>query len=75
MLYLNGGVSRMNADYIIYITSQSGRTWKYAKDNEGWTQIAPTGKVRRMTAEQLVSHLLPALAMKKPSLNVKVERK
>ncbi len=64
----------MNNDFIIYITTKSGRTWKYVKDDEGWKQTAPTGKVRRMTAEQLLSHLLPALAVKKPNLNVKIEK-
>ena len=65
----------MNTDFIIFISTKSGRTWKYVKDDEGWTQTAPTGKVRRMTAEQLISHLLPALSVEKPGLNVKVEKK
>ena len=65
----------MNTDYVILISTRSGRTWKYARDDEGWTQTAPTGKVRRMTAEQLISHLLLALALEKPNLNVKVEKR
>jgi len=66
---------KMNTDYVILISTKSGRTWKYAKDDKGWAQTAPTGKVRMMTAEQLLSHLLPALALEKPSLTVKVEEK
>lgn len=62
-----------NTDYLIYITTKHGRTWKYLKDGKGWTQTTPTGVVRRLTAEQLLSHLLPPLAADQPWLSVKVE--
>ncbi len=64
-----------NSDYIIRITTKRGRAWSYRKENDGWTQTAPTGVIRRMTAEQLLSHLLPALAKDQPHLNVTVEPK
>jgi hypothetical protein len=64
-----------NADYVIYIKTGKGRAWKYSKDTEGWTQAAPSGKVRRMSAEQLLSHLLPPLAHDQANLNVRVEHK
>ena len=64
----------MNADYAIQITTRRGRTWRYEKVQGGWTQTGPTGKVRRMTAEQLLSHLLPPLAGDQPSLEVAVTR-
>jgi len=38
-------------------------------------QTAPTGIVRRLSAEQLLSHLLPPLASDQPHLSVKVVRK
>jgi len=65
----------MNTDYTIYITTKNGKTWKYQKQNKNWTQTAPTGKTRQLTAEQLLSHLLPPLAHDQPNLNVTVKRK
>ncbi len=64
-----------NSDYVIRITTKRGRAWSYLKEDNGWTQTAPPGVVRRMTAEQLLSHLLPPLANDQPHLNVTVEPK
>ena len=65
-----------NTDCIIYITTKRGYTQIYRKDNIGWTQTGPNGIVRRMTAEQLLSHLLPPLtADNRGRLIVKVERR
>ena len=64
-----------NTDCIIYITTKRGRTWSYLKENNGWTQTGPTGIVRRLSAEQLLSHLLPLLAADNPHLSVRVERR
>ncbi len=55
-----------NTDYIIYMTTRRGRTWRYFKDETGWKQIGPEGQVHRMTPEQLLNHLLPACANIKP---------
>jgi hypothetical protein len=65
----------MNIDYVIYVTTKNGKTWKYLKENKGWTQTAPTGKVRQLSAEQLLSHLLPPLAGDQPNLSVTVKRR
>ncbi len=64
-----------NKDYVILLQTGSGRAWRYAKDQEGWVQTTPAGKVRRMTAEQFLSHLLPPLAKDQPNLTVRVEHK
>ena len=64
-----------NTDYVICIATKRGRAWSYLKENNSWTQTAPTGVVRRMTAEQLLSHLLPPLAKDQPHLNVTVAPK
>jgi hypothetical protein len=61
-----------NADYVIHITTKRGLTWSYLKEDNGWTQTGPTGRVHRLTAEQLLSHLLPPLAADQPSLSVRV---
>ena len=64
-----------NADCVVCITTRRGRTWTYRKDNGVWTQTGPTGKVHQLTAEQLLSHLLPPLAAGDRSrLSVRVER-
>ncbi|MEK6927294.1 MAG: hypothetical protein AABX11_02580 [Nanoarchaeota archaeon] len=65
-----------NDECIIYLTTKRGSTQIYRRDKKGWTQKSSKGIVRRMTAEQLLSHLLPPLATKKKSkVTIKVERK
>jgi len=65
-----------NTDCVIYIATKRGYTQIYLKDNDGWTQTGPKGIIRRMTAEQLLSHLLPPLAAgNKSNLVVRVERR
>lgn len=65
-----------NTECTIYMTTKHGSTQIYRKDNNGWTQTSSNGIVRRMTAEQLLSHLLPPLtAGNKSHLIVRVERR
>lgn len=61
-----------NESYVIYIGTKNF-TEKYYKDKDGWLKISSTGRMFRMTAEQVLNHLLPAFAGVKPSLIVKVE--
>ena len=49
-----------NDECTIYTILKSGWKQKYRKVNGQWTQTT-NGTVRKMTAEQLLSHLLPAL--------------
>ena len=46
---------------------------KYYKDKNGWLKISAKGKEFRMTAEQVLNHLLPAIAGVKPNIILKVE--
>ena len=65
-----------NNDCVIYITTKRGYAQVYRKDNAGWIQTGPNGIVRRMTAEQLLSHLLPPLTVEnRGRLVVKVEKR
>ena len=65
-----------NTECSVFITTRRGRTWAYRRDNDGWTQTGPTGKVHRMTAEQLLSHILPPLAAGRRSpVTVRVVRR
>ena len=51
-----------NTECTICISTRRGRTWTYRRDKDGWAQTGPTGRVHRLTAEQLLSHILPPLA-------------
>jgi hypothetical protein len=66
--------STKNTDYVIYMSTNRGSTYAYLKEHDSWTQTAPTGVVRKATAEQVLNHLLPALSGDHP-MSVKVERK
>lgn len=61
-----------NNSYIIYLGTKNF-TEKYYKDKEGWLKISARGKTFRMTAEQVLNHLLPAVAGLKPNIILKVE--
>ena len=52
-----------NSDYVIYITTSHDQTWSHVKEGDGWTRTGPNGRVHRMSAEQLLSHLLPPLVV------------
>jgi len=51
-----------NNECTIYISTRRGSTQTYRKVGDGWTQTTAKGVVRSMTAEQLLSHILPPLA-------------
>jgi hypothetical protein len=61
-----------NDSYTIYIGTKNF-TERYFKDKKGWLKISAQGNEFRMTAEQVLNHLLPAFAGVKPNLIVKVE--
>lgn len=65
-----------NDECIMYLITKKGSTQIYRKDNGIWTQTSSKGIVRKMTAEQLLSHLLPALTdAYKDKVTVRVEKK
>jgi hypothetical protein len=47
-------------------------TERYYRDKEGWVKVSARGKIFRMTAEQVLNHLLPALSGIKKNLTTKV---
>jgi hypothetical protein len=61
-----------NDSYIIYIGTKNF-TEKYYKDNNGWLKVSARGNEFRMTAEQVLNHILPAIAGVKPNITFKVE--
>jgi hypothetical protein len=60
-----------NNECIVYITTKRGWTQSYRKRENGWTQTNPNGIVRPLSAEQLLSHILPALANRNLKVRVK----
>ena len=50
-------------------------TERYERDQDGWLKVSAKGRRFRMTAEQVLNHLLPALAGVKPNLVVRVEHR
>ena len=61
-----------NDRYTILIGTKNF-TERYYRDKTGWLKISTRGKIFRMTAEQVLNHLLPALAGVKSDLIIKVE--
>jgi hypothetical protein len=61
-----------NDSYTIYLGTKNF-TEKYYKDKDGWLKISSKGNKFRMTAEQVLNHLLPAIAKVKPNIILKVE--
>ena len=61
-----------NDSYTIYMGTKHF-TEKYYRDKNGWLKISARGNTFRMTAEQVLNHLLPAMAGVKPNLVLKVE--
>jgi len=61
-----------NESYLILIGTKNF-TEKYYKDEKGWVKISAKGNKFRMTAEQVLNHLLPAIAGVKPDIILKVE--
>ena len=61
-----------NDSYTILISTKNS-TERYYRDKEGWLKVSARGRKFRATAEQVLNHLLPALAGLKPNLIVNVE--
>ncbi len=65
-----------NTDFMVFLVTRHGVTTKFARDEKGWVQTAPSGIRRRCTAEHVLNHLLPALVLGEPivTTTVKVKR-
>lgn len=56
-----------NDECIIYLVLKSGWKQIYKKDKKNWVQIT-NGVKRKMTPEQLLSHILPVIAFNKEGI-------
>lgn len=61
-----------NDTYTILIGTKNF-TERYFRDKNGWLKVSARGKTFRMTAEQVLNHILPAFSGIKSNLIIKVE--
>jgi hypothetical protein len=64
-----------NSECIINFISIGGKVQSWRKRKDHWEQTSSRGIVRRATAEQVLSHILPVLAIKKKKRYVTLEVK
>jgi len=67
-------VDLTNDSYVIHIKTRSSSE-RYYRDREGWVKVSARGKVFRATAEQVLNHVLPALAGIKPDVAIEVQHR
>ena len=61
-----------NDTYLISIGTKNFTEYYY-RDKDGWLKVSTRGRTFRMTAEQVLNHVLPAVAGVKPNLTITVE--
>jgi hypothetical protein len=61
-----------NTEFRITFRSRTGRFYySFAKDASGWYQVTAAGNRHKATAEQVLNHVLPALAEIEPGARLK----
>ena len=60
-----------NQSYVILIGTKAS-TERYYRDKDGWVKESARGRTFRATAEQVLNHVLPALAGLKPNVTITV---
>ena len=63
-----------NDCYLVTLEFNSGVEY-YFRDGERWTKLTTRGRRMPASAEQVMNHLLPALAGVKPGIEVKVHHR
>jgi hypothetical protein len=63
---------RLTNDCYLVTLEFSGGEEHYFRDGERWTKLTTRGRRMPATAEQVMNHLLPALAGVKPGIEVRV---
>jgi hypothetical protein len=66
---------KLTNDRYLILMGTKNFTERYYRDKNGWLKISARGREFRMTAEQVLNHLLPAVAGVKPNLFVRVEHR
>ena len=73
-VWSTGRVRLTNDCYLITLGFRSG-VERYFKDHDQWAKVTTRGHRMPATAEQVLNHLLPALAGVKPGITVQVEHR
>lgn len=63
-----------NKTYDILIKYKNGIE-HYYKDDEGWLKVSTQGRTFRMTAEQVLNHILPVLSGVKHNMDIEVKHR
>jgi hypothetical protein len=63
-----------NDSYVISISTKNF-TERYYRDRTGWLKVSARGRRFRATAEQVLNHVLPAVAGLKPNVTITVEHR
>jgi hypothetical protein len=63
-----------NDSYVIVLRFKNSKE-RYYRDSNGWVKESTRGNLFRASAEQVLNHLLPALAGVKPNVAVVVEHR
>ena len=63
-----------NDSYVISISTKNF-TERYYRDRTGWLKVSARGRKFRATAEQVLNHVLPAVAGLKPNVTIRVEHR
>ena len=64
-----------NSECIINFITSGGKVQSWRKKKDHWQQTSSRGIVRKATAEQVLSHILPFLAIKEKRRYVTLEVK
>ena len=62
-----------NESYVIFIGTKNF-VERYYREEKGWVKVSARGRTFRATAEQVLNHVLPAIAGIKPNVTIRVER-
>jgi hypothetical protein len=68
------GMDLTNDSYVILIRTKNF-TERYYRDKSGWLKVSARGRKFRATAEQVLNHVLPAVAGLKPNVTITVEHR
>ena len=61
-----------NESYLIKISGKTATEY-YFKENGAWCKVSYGGRAYKATAEQVLNHVLPAMAGVKPNITISVE--
>ena len=66
---------KLTNDRYVILMGTKNFTERYYRDAKGWLKVSARGREFRMTTEQVLNHLLPAVAGVKRNIFVKVEHR